>query len=179
MSPLPRGSAIFWVGIAAAISPFVMKSAGIFKNGGRWLGLLAVAWAGIAGAAENESPRMMVLEFKVTPGGVSLLAATNVVGRAKPQPDAPAGIEYQVRSADSEVLQRGTVNNPLVLRTCFEEVPGSGELSTKFVELPEAHLVVRVPANEAASSIRFYERAAVGSRAASSTPRLLGEISLK
>jgi hypothetical protein len=155
-----------------------MKSVGIFKNGGRWLCLLAVAWAGIAGAAENESPRMLVLEFRVTPGGVSLLAATNVVGRVKPQPDAPAGIEYQVRSADSVVLRRGTVNNPLLVRMCSEEVPGSGELSTQFVELPEAHLVVRVPADEAASSIRFYERAAAGTRAASSTPRLLGEVSV-
>jgi hypothetical protein len=156
-----------------------MKSDGQTRIGGRWASLLALVWGCIAGAAENEAPRMMILQFKVTPSGVSLVGTTNVVGRVKPQNDAPAGIEYQIRSADSVVLRRGTVVNPLVQRTCFEEVPGSGALVTKYVELPEADLVVRVPADEAASSVRFYERAASGSRAASSTPRLLGEISLK
>jgi hypothetical protein len=178
-SGVGKGLMTFHCGIAPAIWDNVMKSVGKAMFGGRWLGIFAVAMGCVAGAAEKVAPRMMVLQFKVTPAGISLVGSTNVVGRCKPQPDAPVGIEYQVRSADSVVLRTATVSNPLVQRTCFEEVPGSGELTTKYVELPEADLVVRVPADEAASSIRFYEHPPAGSRVANSTPRLLAEISLK
>jgi hypothetical protein len=174
-----EGLTSFHCGIAPAIWIIVIKSVGKAIFGGRWLGLFAVALGCVAGAAENQAPRMRVLQFKVTSAGISLIGSTNVVGRCKPQPDAPVGIEYQVRSADSVVLRKATVSNPLVQRTCFEEVPGSGELTTKYVELPEADLVVRVPADAAASSIRFYEHAPAGSRVANSAPRLLAEISLK
>ncbi len=151
----------------------------MFRIGGRWASLLAVVLGYAVGAAEPETPRILVLELRVTSAGVSLLGATNVVGTCKPVPDAAMGIEYQVKTGDRTVLRKGTMNNPLVHRMCFEDVPGSGTLKTTYVEVPEAYVVLRIPADEAAESISFLERLPAGSRAASSTPRQLGEISLK
>lgn len=156
-----------------------MKFKGHSRTTGRWFSLMALVVGGMVSAQETKEPRMLVLELQVTAGGVSLLGSTNVAGHCKPQPDVASGIEYQVRSTDAAILRKGVVSNPLLRRFCSEETPGSGVIRTQFVEQEEGYVVIRVPADEAAAAIRFYERPPQDTRALSSTPRLLGEISLR
>lgn len=124
-----------------------------------WLAVAFVLLLGFAArgnAAESETNRFVVLELKVTATEVSVVGATEVAGRSKPQP-ARSGVDFEIRTQDNVVLHSGQVANPRLQQFCIEASPGSGQMTNLTATLDEAYVTVRVPANSSAASIEFYE----------------------
>lgn len=107
-------------------------------------------------AAESETNRFVVLELKVTAAEVTVIGATEVAGKPKAQP-AKAGVDYELRSVDNALLHSGQVADPRLQHFCYENPPGSGQMTNHTALLDEGYVTVRVPSDSSAGSIEFFE----------------------
>lgn len=135
-----------------------------------------LATAGIILAAGLETNRFVVLELKVTATEVTVLGATEVAGKPKPHPVKP-GIDFEVRSRDNVILSSGQISDPRIRSFCYENPPGSGQMTNTTVTADEGHVTLRVPSDAAPASIEFFESRRPG-LSLQSTRRSLGKSTL-
>lgn len=145
--------------------------------------MLWLAWVlGIFGlnlqGETSPGPQILFLRLRLADGVITLTSRSVQPGRLKTPRSAPRGhlLSYEVKSATGLILRKSAMNHPGFVTVEAPDADEPGQLVRKQIKREPAEFVLRLPFDEAADTIEFYEQETSG--AVRSERKFRGKISL-